>query len=122
MMPWLWSVDRDGREERIDRVAIWIPLAVGTGALATTIFIHALAVAATVNLVRREVRVGRAGTGFWTDVAIVVAAISFALGAHWLEIAVWAVLFMVCGEFPSLAWPATTRPSTTRRWVTETSS
>jgi Ion channel len=84
----------------MDRVAIWIPLAVGAGALAATIFIHALAVAATVNLVRREVRVGRAGSGFWTDVAIVVAAISFVLGAHLLEIAVWAVVFMVCGEFP----------------------
>jgi hypothetical protein len=83
------------------RVAIWIPLAVGACALAATIFIHALAVAATVNLVRREVRVGRAGVGFWTDVAIVVAAMSFALGAHLLEIAVWAVLFMVCGEFPA---------------------
>jgi hypothetical protein len=34
-------------------------------------------------------------------VAIVVAAISVALGAHLLEIAVWAVLFMVCGEFPA---------------------
>ena len=84
----------------MDQVAIWIPLAVGVGALAATILIHALAVAATVNLVRREVRVGRAGAGFWTDVTIVVAAISFALGAHLLEIAVWAVLFMVCGEFP----------------------
>ena len=106
----------------MERVAIWIPLVVGASALAATILIHALAVMATVNLVRHEVRVGRAGTGFWTDVAIVVAAISFALGAHLIEIAVWAALFMVCENFPRLAWRATTRPSTTRPWVTETSS
>ncbi len=87
----------------MERVAIWIPLAVGASALAATILIHALAVTATVHLVRHQVRVGRAGAGFWTDVAIVVAAISFALGAHLVEIAVWAVLFMVCGEFPAFA-------------------
>jgi Ion channel len=87
----------------MDRVAIWIPLAVGASALAATIFIHTLAVTATVHFVRHEERVGRAGAGFWTDVAIVAAAISFTLGAHLLEIGVWAVLFMVCGEFPAFA-------------------
>ena len=35
--------------------------------------------------------------------AIVGAAIFLALGAHLVEIAVWAVLFMVCGEFPAFA-------------------
>ena len=87
----------------MDRVAIWIPLAVGASPLAATIVIHALAVTTTVNFVRHEVRVGRAGAGFWSDVGIVVAAISFALLAHLVEMAVWAVLFMVCGEFPALA-------------------
>ena len=87
----------------MERVAIWIPLAVGASALAATILIHAFAVTATVNFVRHEVRVGRAGTGFWTDVAIVAAAIFLALAAHLLEIAVWALLFMVCGEFPTFA-------------------
>ena len=87
----------------MERVAIWIPLAVGASALAATILIHAFAVTATVNFVRHEVRVGRAGTGFWTDVAIVAAVIFLALAAHLVEIAVWALLFMVCGEFPTFA-------------------
>jgi hypothetical protein len=87
----------------MDPVAIWIPLAVGGSALAVTILIHALAVNATVNFVRHEVRVGRAGARFWTDVAIVVATIVFALAAHLVEIAVWALLFVVCGEFPTFA-------------------
>jgi Ion channel len=85
----------------MERVAILIPLAVGASALALTIVIHALAVAATVHFVRHERRVGRAGAGFWPDVAIVAVAISFLLGAHLLEIGVWAVLFMICGEFPA---------------------
>ena len=87
----------------MEPVAIWIPLAVGASALAATIVIHALAVSATVNFGRCQMRAGRAGAQFWTDVAIVAAAISFMLGAHLLEMGVWAVLFIVCGEFPEFA-------------------
>lgn len=82
-----------------DRVAIWLPLAVGASALAATILVHTVAVTATITVARQAVRGGRAGTGFWVDVAIVAAAIFFTAGAHLLEIGVWAVLFMVCGEF-----------------------
>ncbi|MGA8908325.1 MAG: ion channel [Acidobacteriaceae bacterium] len=81
------------------QVAILIPLLVGAGAVLCTIFIHALAVGAIVNFVRREKRLGREGAGFWIDLAIVVWAISFAFVAHLVEIAIWAVLYLVCGEF-----------------------
>jgi hypothetical protein len=82
------------------RIAILIPLVVGAAAVLCTIFIHALAVIATVNFVRHERRLGRAGTSFWIDVAIVGLAMLFGLVAHLMEIALWAVLFMICGEFP----------------------
>ena len=39
------------------------------------------------------------GAGFWIDVAIVGVAIAFAFTAHLVEIALWALLLMVCGEF-----------------------
>jgi hypothetical protein len=81
------------------RVAILIPLAVGAIAVLCTIFIQALAVGATVSFVRHEKRVGRAGRGFWVDLAIVVLTISFAFMAHLIEIALWAVCFIMCGEF-----------------------
>ena len=81
-------------------IAILIPLAVGTSAVFCTIVIHALALSATVHVVRRERRLGRVGASFWIDVAIVVATISFALAAHLVEISLWAMLFMICGEFP----------------------
>ena len=54
---------------------------------------------ATVSFVRHERRVGRAGVSFWNDVQIVTLAISIALAAHLVEIALWAILFMMCGEF-----------------------
>jgi len=81
------------------RIAVLTPLAVGTSAVVCTILIHALAVMAAVNVVRRERRLGRVGSSFWIDLGIVVAAVSCALAAHLVEIALWALLFMICGEF-----------------------
>jgi hypothetical protein len=75
-------------------------LAVGASAVVCTIFIHALTLSATVHFVRHERRRGHAGTNFWIDVAIVALAISFVFVAHLIEIALWAVLFVICGEFP----------------------
>ena len=79
--------------------AILFPLVVGAGAVACTIFIHALALAAAINLVRNERRAGRAGSGALIDLAIVALVISFAFVAHLIEIALWAVLLVICGEF-----------------------
>jgi Ion channel len=80
-------------------MALLIPLVVGGSAIAVTIIIHGLAVETTVRFVHRERVLGRAGKHFWVDFPIVVLVISFALAAHLVEMAIWAVLFMVCGEF-----------------------
>jgi Ion channel len=74
-------------------------MAVGAIAVICTIFIRALTVLATVNFVRYQIRLGRAGTGFWTDFSIVALAIAVALAAHLVEMACWAALFVICGEF-----------------------
>lgn len=84
---------------QVHQVAILIPLAVGASAVLCTIIIRALAVSATINFIRRERRLGRVGAGFVIDLSIVALAISVALVAHLIEIATWAVLFLVCGEF-----------------------
>lgn len=63
------------------------------------IIIRALAVSATVNWVRRERRLGRVGARFSIDLSIAAVAIAVALVAHLIEIGIWAVLFLVCGEF-----------------------
>ena len=80
------------------RIAILVPLAVGA-VVVCTIVIHALPLSATVNFVRRERRLGRAGRSFWIDMGIVALALLYALVAHLAEIALWALLFVVCGEF-----------------------
>jgi hypothetical protein len=81
------------------RVAILVPLAVGVCAIVSTIVIHALALVAAVNFVRHERSLGRTGASFWTDVSIVAVVMSFTLAAHLVEIALWGILFMACGEF-----------------------
>ena len=55
---------------------------------------------ATVNLVRRERRLGRVGTHPSRDVGIFILIVLYALLAHIVEIALWGLLFMICGEFP----------------------
>jgi hypothetical protein len=82
--------------------AILLPLAVGVGAFVCTIFVHALALAATINLFRYERKRGRAGAGALIDLAIVAVVISFAFIAHLIEIALWAGLLVLCGEFQEL--------------------
>src|SRR6516162_7629751 len=79
--------------------AILLPLVVGPGAVVCTILVHALALAVTVNFLRHERKLGRAGAGALIDLAIVVLVISFAFVAHLIEIAFWAVLLVLCGEF-----------------------
>lgn len=68
-----------------------------------TLLIHALALNTAVKFVRHEKQVGRAGTNFWRDLAIVTLTMSIALVAHLMEIALWAMLFKICGEFSDLA-------------------
>ena len=86
---------------QIHRIATLLPLAVGASAVVCTIFIHALTLSATVNFFRHERRLGRAGTSVWIDLAIVVLVVACAFVAHLLGITVWAVVFVLCGEFPA---------------------
>jgi hypothetical protein len=83
--------------------AILFPLAVGAGAVICTIFVHALTMVATINLVRHERKRGRAGSGALIDLAILTLAILLAFVAHLIEIALWAALLVACGEFREFA-------------------
>ena len=88
-----------GKMTQNHQFAMLFPLVIGVGAVICTIFVHALALAATVNLFRHERKLGRAGAGAVIDLAILALVISFAFVAHLVEIALWAVLLILCGEF-----------------------
>jgi hypothetical protein len=87
------------RMTQIPRIATLIPLAVGASAIVATVLIHTLTLKVTVDFLRHERRRGRTGANFWLDTAIVALVLSFALVAHLSGIAVWAGLFVFCGEF-----------------------
>lgn len=80
-------------------IALLSPLVVGLVAIICTILIHALAFIVTVQFVTTERRRGRVGVNFWIDTGIVAGVILFAFAAHLVEMALWAALFVICGEF-----------------------
>lgn len=80
-------------------IPIIVPILVGVGVILCTIFIHALSLLATVSYVRHEKKAGRTGVGFWVDIGIVAKVMFIALIGHLVEIALWAFLFLICGEF-----------------------
>jgi Ion channel len=85
---------------QIHHMPILVPLTVGVVAIICTILIHVLPLRATVDLVRRERRLGRVGMQPWRDVGIFILIVLYALLAHLVEIALWGLLFIICGEFP----------------------
>jgi hypothetical protein len=84
-------------------VSVLLPLVIALLATLATIVIHAVALAAIAYYVRRERQLGRAGAGFWKDVAIVAGVTLLALLAHLVEITIWAMVLEASGEFTRLA-------------------
>jgi hypothetical protein len=87
----------------VQDVAVLEPLAISMLTTLATIVIHALALIAVVHLVRRQRQLGRAGVGFWRDLTVVASATLVAVGAHLVEITLWAIVFVFCGEFERLS-------------------
>jgi hypothetical protein len=84
-------------------ILLLIPLAVGFAAVICTILIHALPLSATIDFVRREKRLGHLGLSFRKDMLVVMRTILYAFVAHLTEMALWAILFVICGEFSDFA-------------------
>ncbi len=83
--------------------AILLPLLVSLVTTLTTIAIHGLALIAVLYVVSREYRLRRAGIQFWRDLSIIATVTQLALVAHVAEIAIWAVVLSLCGEFTHFA-------------------
>ncbi len=84
-------------------VAVLLPLLLALPATLTTIAVHAIALIGILHIVRREYLLGRAGTRFLRDLAIMATVTQLALVAHAVEIAVWAGILLLCGEFTGFA-------------------
>jgi hypothetical protein len=67
-----------------------------------TVLVHSLIPPLIVQGVRRHLARGKAGKWFW-DVILVMLFTLLALAAHSAEIALWALSFVLCGEFSNFA-------------------
>jgi voltage-gated potassium channel Kch len=67
-----------------------------------TVIIHALIPPLILQGIRHQFARGRAGVWFW-DVILVMFFTLLALAAHLAEIALWALSFLLCGEFSNFA-------------------
>jgi hypothetical protein len=84
-------------------ILLLVPVAVGSSAVICTILIHALPLRATIAFVRREKKRGHLGVNFWRDGGLVMRTMLYAFVAHLIEMALWATLFVLCGEFSDFA-------------------
>jgi hypothetical protein len=84
-------------------INIFLPTVVGSATTVVTIVIHAFALRIVIQFVRHQRLLGRAGVHFWMDVTIVAGATLLAFAAHLAEVALWALVFALCGEFPDFA-------------------
>lgn len=80
-----------------------LPLLVGIGGTVVTIVNHAFALIAVISFARHQRRVGHIGAGSWIDFLTVSVIVFIALIAHIIDIALWAALFRLCGEFLNYA-------------------
>jgi len=75
-----------------------LSLLVGSGVFLVSVVCYAMTATLIVNL---GLRLIRTGLGFWTSVAIMMFASLVTAAAHLVQIALWAVVFLICGEVVS---------------------
>jgi len=73
-------------------------LLVGAGVFLVSVVCYAMTATLIVNL---GLRLIRTGLGFWTSVAIMMMVSLVTAAAHLVQIALWAVVFLICGDIVS---------------------
>jgi hypothetical protein len=82
----------------VNQISAMALLLVGVVTTLFTVLVHSLIPPMILKGVRLHLARGRGGIWFW-DVILVMNFILLALAAHFVEIALWALSFVLCGEF-----------------------
>jgi hypothetical protein len=82
-------------------IAIFIPLIIGGVTTIGSILIHGVSARGMILVIFRALRRGLVGVSFRRDVIVIMGAAMMLLGAHLVEVMLWAVVLMICGEFHS---------------------
>jgi hypothetical protein len=80
-------------------------LIVGLAVCAVSVALQAVAVVAVVRLSASLLAERYVGVRFWADVVFMTALVLIVLASALAQVALWAVVFIGCGEFPHF-WPA----------------
>ena len=75
------------------------PLLVGAGVLLVSLLSYGMATALLVQVVVRLIRSGYHGLAFWKNVVVMTVVTLITAAMHLTQIALWAVVFLVGGEF-----------------------
>ncbi len=75
-----------------------LTLLLATGVLLGSLLSYCMGTALLVHLVVRLIRSGYTGLGFWKNVAVMMIVTLLTAATHLVQIALWAVAFLLVGE------------------------
>jgi hypothetical protein len=78
---------------------MFLALLLGTAVLLATLLAYTMATTLIVHLVERLIQRGYNGLGFWKNVAVMTIVTLVTAAAHLVQIALWAVAFLMIGVF-----------------------
>jgi hypothetical protein len=77
---------------------MFLALLISTGVLLCSLLCYAIATALIVGLVVRLLPEDHGNLGFWKSVAVMMIVTLITAATHLFEIALWAIVFLLCGE------------------------
>jgi hypothetical protein len=79
-------------------MGVFLALLISTGVLLCSLLCYAMAAALIVRVVVRVLPEDYADLGYWKSVAVMMIVTLITAGTHLIEIALWALVFLLCGE------------------------
>ena len=77
---------------------MFLALLISAGVLLCSVLFYAMAAALIVHMVARVLPGDHAELGYWKSVAVMMIVTLITAAAHLVEIALWAIVFLLCGE------------------------
>jgi hypothetical protein len=77
------------------------PLLISAGVLSCSLLCYAVTVAIIIGVVERVLSRSHSVPGFWKSVAVMMIITLITAMAHLIQIALWALVYLLCGEMPT---------------------
>ena len=77
---------------------MFLTLLISAGVLSCSLLSYAMTVAIIVGVVEQVLSGGHSVPGFWKSVAVMMIVTLITAVAHLIQIALWALVYLLCGE------------------------